>query len=217
VLAHTGKVIFEDRPSGRMMSAVQSALRKRPHPLIGEAKYPKSGVILTKIRAGRLGDALALCKKAKDKDGQAGEEAAGLLARLERNGSRLLARANKQVRQFPQHALETLGQVKKEYAGSPFGDQADARLKELAKDESLQNELVAERELSPVIQGLGTVTRFPYDGKASEQNRWIRRHGPTLKSAKAKIARLRKKYAETRAFREADALFKEVMPAKPEK
>jgi hypothetical protein len=217
VLDHTGKVIFEDRPNSRMMGTVQSALRKRPHPAIGEAKYPKSGAILTKIRAGRLGDAVALCKKAKEKEGQAGEEAGTLLAALERNATRLLAKAEKSLKLYPQHALETFSQVKKEYAGSPFGDKADARLKELAKDESLQNELAAEKQLRPVIQALGTVTRFPYDRKASEQNRWIRRHGQTLKSAKAKIGRLRKKYAETRAFQEAEAFFKEVMPAKPEK
>ena len=217
VLAHTGKVIFEDRPNSRMMGAVQSALRKRPHPVIGDAKYPKSGAILAKIRAGRLGDAVALCQKAKEKEGQAGEEAATLLAALERNATRLLAKAEKSLKLYPQHALETFSQVKKEYAGSPFRDKADARLKGLAKDESLQNELAAERQLRPVIQALGTVTRFPYDHKASEQNRWVRRHGQTLKTAKAKIGRLRKKYAETRAFQEAEALFKEVMPAKPEK
>jgi len=217
VLDHTGKVIFEDRPGGGMIAAVQAALRKRPHPLLGDAEYPKSAAILSKIRAGKLGEAMALCKKAQDKGGQAADEAALLLASLERNAKRLLAKAHRTLKRHPQSAIDTLARVKRQYANSAFGEQAEARLKELSQDESLQNELTAERECRPLIRALGAIPRFPYNAKSSHQNRWVRTYGPTLRAAKARIGRLSKKYADTRALKQAEALFHEAMPERPEK
>jgi len=94
---------------------------------------------------------------------------------------------------------------------------AEAKLKELSGDEALQNEIRGEKECRAMVQALGAIPGFPYNRKRTEQNRWVRRYGPTLKAAKAKIAKLSKKYADTRAFKEAEALYNEVMPTKPEK
>ena len=205
VFNHNGKVIYEGYPNSKMDRAIMAALKRRPHPLLGDMKYKKMPAAAGMVKAGRLGKAYNECEKNKDAEGQLGKEAAFLLANLQRYADRLESKANGDC---PIAVMQALTELTKRFAATEYSRQAAAKLAELADDEEFQTELKAEQAYLPIARAASVIPPLPA-GK-SDRAIWKRKYGGRFSSVKAKVEQLNENYPETTAARKAEKLIEEI-------
>jgi len=209
VFDHRGEVVFEGLPNKKMDEAVVAAVKRRPHPLLGEMKYTAMAAAAQKVRAGRLGAAWTECKAKAGAEGAAGKEATFLLANLDRHAGRLAEQAETAQTESPAQCLALLTRLKREFAGAPPAAEADKKLKGLAKDKAFQTERKAERPYGIIARAAAQVPPCPTDAEAKAA--WIRRYGAGARQIKARVEALKKQFPETRAAEKADKLLIDIL------
>ncbi len=213
VFDHTGAVVFDGHPADKAMEqAIVGALKRRPHPLLGEMKYTAMRAVATDAKAGRLGRAWKACEKKADAEGRAGEEAKYLLANLKRYADRQKRRAEKQQTEAPAKCLATWQELNRRYVGTEIAEQAGSKLKELAADKAFQAELKAERAYHPISIAFGKVPTCPKDGKA--RTLWQARWGGAARQIKARVDALKKQYPDSHFAAKAEKKYNEMVGAK---
>jgi len=205
VFDHTGKVVYEGHPMDKQMDrTIVAALKRRPHPILGEMKYRELRAAASEVKAGRLGQAWKLCAARKDAEGPAGEEARFLLGRLDRHAQRVLTRTEGCRKDSPGECMEMLTELRKQYAGSPHGDAAAKRLEALGAEKEFQVDLKAERMLRPIERAVGKIPPRPDDRAA--QSSWKRRYGSAARQIKGRVESMKKQYPDSQFTQKAEEL-----------
>ena len=152
-------MIFDGRPSdGQFNKLIDEAIKEMPDWFLGEHTYKKlktqSAAIAARQNMGKMLAELRLTAANKDTDKDTAEEAGWLLERLDPYAKGQLDKAKELVDKDPVKSLEVFNDVAKTFSGSPEGDEAAAKVKELKADEKFQKELVAAGILSKVELGM---------------------------------------------------------------
>ena len=212
VFDHTGRVVFEGHPfDKRMERAIVAALKRRPHPVLGDMKYTALRGAAAKVKSGKLGEAWKECSVKKDADGQAGKEASYLLARLEAHAKRLAEKAERCRTTSPARCVELLKKLQRLYAGTPYGRKAAEKLQALSAEKAFQAELKAEREYRAIARAAGRIPPCPSNQAARAT--WARRFGSAAKRIKARVGRLKKQYPDSQFAARAEMLLRELLGA----
>jgi hypothetical protein len=153
---HTGKCVFTGHP-GQADDAIEEAIKKAPDYILGpgewvELKREAAAIVARK----NFGKTMATVRKLQDEgEGAQQEEAARMFERLDRCASREweLAMALKETR--PAQAMEAITAFSKKWKGDQYGDEASDMLKELKKDKSFKEAIVADTLLAKLEATLG--------------------------------------------------------------
>ena len=203
VFDHTGAIVFDGHPGDKAMDrAIVAALKRRPHPLLGDVKYTVMKAAAAHVVAGRLGRAWTACEAKRKDTGRAGEESKLLLANLDRYASSLQKRTEKYRTEDPARCLAVLKKLKTEFAGCEISTAADAKLKELAGDKAFQTELKAQQMYAPIAAAFGKVPPRPADPR--DRVRWQARWAGGIRQIKARVDQLKEQYPDSRFSAEAE-------------
>jgi thiol-disulfide isomerase/thioredoxin len=163
LIAPSGKVVWQGHPtSPKLAEAIPALLRKvklsadvkrqiLADTICGDRKYVAQKKAVKQIYAGQLGASYKLLLPQKDAEGAAGEEATQLLKGLDTYAQSLLAEAGELRAEHPAEMIRKLRAIGKLFVGTPYGEQADAQVKELTKSKEFQTHLKCERVYQTIM------------------------------------------------------------------
>ena len=204
-----GKVTFEGPLSRKVMPVLKEALAGRPHPLLGKREYTRLAGAAALVKTGRLGAAHKQCSDKRDAPGQTGEEARCILARLDRLAEGMFKEAD-DFALSPTERITALQGIRKIFSGSAQGDSAAEKLKSWKTEETLRNELRAEREFEIIRRAAEPLGKRP--GDQAKRKLWESRHAGALRALRTRAAMMRKKYPFTWGLRKAEEMVAKLTP-----
>lgn len=160
-----GNVAWTGHPSSLSSSTVKSALKGAKPMGGGYLSFRVSRELSSKLKQaaaaaedGKLGKAHSLAQRlAADENADAADrEDAGVFAgEVLGFGELLMKQANSAIEARSMvMGIEVLEALKKEFGGTDLGESVATRLAEIAKDETLQNELAAEEAWNKALEAI---------------------------------------------------------------
>lgn len=192
-----GEVCWDGHPSS-LDAALDDALRGAPDWLAGPRHYEKVASEARKVRSRRgMGKAAAsLREKTGSDDALEKEEAAELLGRLEKHAENRRRRAEALREEGrPLEALAVLEELSRAFRGDDIGEAAEARRKELEKDDAFQRERAAGKMLAAVE---AMARRVDPPRRGEDLAKWKRKNGAVLMRLAGMLRSVEKKYGGTK-------------------
>ena len=202
----TGKCIYRGSPFS-VLPTLKEAVAKAPFAALGERELVKLKAISDALKRG-MPPAKAL-KKAQgfvsSEDQETVEEANFIVDTLTKWGEGLIEDAKGKKDTDPAGCFAALQGISKGFSGTEIGKQASTELAELKGDKAFQVELKASRMLERIKTLEGKIrTSSPDEDTAGE--RFRKRNRAVLKSLRAGVNAVKKKYPDTKAAVVAQAI-----------
>jgi len=202
----TGKCIYRGSPFNAL-PALKEAVAKAPFAALGERELVKLKSISDALKRG-MPPAKALKKAlglvSSEDEGMA-EEAKFVVDSLTKWGEGLIENAKAKKDTDPAGCLAALHGIAKGFVGTEIGRAASEELADLKDDEAFQTELKASRMLEK-IKALEKKIKTTGPDEDTTSDTFRKRNYAVLKSIRAGVKALKKKYPDTRAAAEAGAI-----------
>jgi thiol-disulfide isomerase/thioredoxin len=191
LIAPNGKVVWQGSPSNpKLAEAIPVLLRKVKLPaevkrqilaseICGDRKYVAQKKAVKQIYAGQLGASYKLLLPQKDAEGAAGEEATHLLEGLDTYAKSVLAEASALQEEHPAAMIKKLRAVGKLFVGTPYGEQANAQVKELTQNKTFQAHLKCERIYQTIMKSTKRIGTPPENEK--KRSRFLQKKQSRIK------------------------------------
>ena len=156
VFDHRGKLVFQGDSPGEVSKKIKRLTEIMPDPLVGEGPYKKLKSLANRIiqRKG-LGKVLAeLRQKIESADKAEQAEAEKLFERLDRYAENMKWKAENLKADKPLKFYESFRRIAKEFEGDKIGDECQATLDKLEKDEEFQEDLKADKKYNKILPTL---------------------------------------------------------------
>ena len=197
----SGNLVERGHPS-TMKGSIQALVEKEPHFLAAGRKYTKLAAAAESLKKTRAyGQVLKSVEKHLKTEGAPGEEAKYLSERITAYGEKLLAAAKEREGVDAFKAQQSYVEISANWKGTPIGEKAAARIKELKADKEFQDE---HKAAAVAAQILAECDKLVWQGRG-ELNLESPANKKVVTTVTASAQAFKKKFSKSKAATRLDA------------